>query len=109
MQRLPGQRTNSFIYFYDNEPYHLDTRYKNKQYKYFRCSSRTTETQCDASVYVPERGVATQIGTHNHPNDPTLKEDCLFKQQVKNLAQNVLLEPDEVLREACRQFVDKFL
>ena len=75
----------------------------------FTITSRTTETQCDPSVYVSEPGVATQFGTHNHPDDPTLKEDCLFKQQVKNLAQNVLREPHEVLREACRQFVDKFL
>ena len=106
MEKLPGQRNNSSIYFYRAEPYHLDTRYKNTRHKYYRCISRSTETQCVASVYVSERGVTTRIGAHSHPIDRYLKEDSRFKEKVKLLTQNVLLEPDEVFREACRQFVD---
>ena len=105
MEVLPGQRVGSRVYFYDVEPYHLDTRYKNSPYKYYRCASRTTDTQCDVSVYVSERGVATRYGTHNHPIDRNLKDDCRFREEIRRLSQDILLDPTEVVREASRQSV----
>ena len=87
------------------EPYHLDTRYRNTGYKYYRCASRTTDTQCDVSVYVSEQRVATRYGTHNHPIDRNLKDDCLFREEIRRRSQDILLDPNEVLREASRQLV----
>ena len=105
MEVLPGQRLGSHVYFYQLEPYHLDTRYKNTRYKYYRCASRTTDTQCDVSVYASEQGVATRYGTHNYPIDRNLKDDCLFREEIRRLSQDILLDPNDVLREASRQLV----
>ena len=105
MEDVPGQRLRSHIYFHGVEPYHLDNRCKDLPYKYYRCASRTTETQCDVSVCVSELEVATRYGTHNHPTDPNIKNDCLFRQEIKRLARDILPTPAEVLRQACQQLV----
>lgn len=108
MEELPGQRPGSQLYFHRLEPYHLDSRYKDTRYKYYRCVNRTSNTQCPASVYLCERGEATRIGTHNHPIDRNIRDDCVFREEVRQLAQDILIDPDEVLRQACRQYVDIF-
>ena len=105
MEELPGQRLGFHLYFYGPEPYHVDTRYKNSRFKYYRCASRTTDTKCDVSVYVSEDGVATRYGRHNRTIDRNIKNDFLLRREIRRLSQDILLEPDEVIRQASAELV----
>lgn len=103
LEEFQGQRGESSIFFYGNEAYHLDSRDKDKPEKCYRCINRTTDIYCRAAIIVLEDGNVTRVREHNHVIDDELKSNIIFRLRIKELAENIQLEPMDVFRQAARE------
>lgn len=99
MQKIKGERDDTWRYTYGDFDYHADSEYPGRR---FVCASKTSLNKCRATVLV-KNGFATLRRAHSHP-PPGTRITRPANEALKKLADEQFhFTPREVMNEVFNQ------